>query len=63
VLSLQDEAAAVTKVFLPSRYYSLFSDTDIGDINSQTVPYYFVYKGQNEKTKAFDIVIKKEPNV
>jgi hypothetical protein len=38
VLTLRDdEEAGIAKVFLPSRYYSLFSDTDIDVINSQTV--------------------------
>jgi hypothetical protein len=40
VLTLRDdEKATATKVFLPSRYYSIFSDTDIADINSQKVRY------------------------
>jgi hypothetical protein len=61
VLTLRDdEVSTVVKVFLPGRYYSLFSESDIEDINSQKVRYYLVYRGQNEKTKAFDIVIKKE---
>jgi hypothetical protein len=38
VLTLRDdEESTVTKVFLPNRYYSLFSYADIGAINSQTV--------------------------
>jgi hypothetical protein len=60
VLTLRDdEEATATKVFPPCRYYSIFSDTNIADINSQKKRYYLVYKGQNEKTKDFDIVIKK----
>jgi hypothetical protein len=63
VLTLRDdEEATAAKVFLPGRYYSIFSDTDIDDINSQKIRYYLVYKGQNEKAKAFDIVIKMETN-
>jgi hypothetical protein len=63
VLTLRDdEEATASKVFLSSCYYCIFSDTDIADINSQKVRYNFVYKGQNEKTKAFDIVIKKDTN-
>jgi hypothetical protein len=64
VLTLRDdEVSTAVKVFLPGRYYSLFSESDIEDINSQKVRYYLVYRGQSEKTKAFDIVIRKEPNV
>jgi hypothetical protein len=64
VLTLRDDdKATAVKVFLPRRYYSMFSDTDIEDINSQKVRYYLVYRGQSEKTKAFDIAIKKVPNM
>jgi hypothetical protein len=60
VLTLMDnEVNTVVKVFLPSRYYSVFTDTDIEDINSQKLHYNFMYKGQNEKTKAYDVTIKK----
>jgi hypothetical protein len=59
VLTLMDEVNTVVKVFLPSRYYSVFTDTDIEDINSQKVHYNFIYKGQNDKTKAYDVTIKK----
>jgi hypothetical protein len=60
VLTLRDdEVSKVLKVFLPSRYYSLFSDADIDVINSQTVRYSFVYSGQHEKTRAFNIGIAK----
>jgi hypothetical protein len=63
VLTLRDdELNTAVKVFLPSRYYSIFADNDIEDINSQKVHYNFVYKGQKEKTKAFDVAIKKETN-
>jgi hypothetical protein len=38
VLTLRDdEEARIAKVFLPARYYSLFSYADIDAINSQTV--------------------------
>jgi hypothetical protein len=61
VLTLRfDEEFKVLKVFLPARYYSLFSDADIEVINSQTVHYNFVYRCRNEKTRAFNIVITKE---
>jgi hypothetical protein len=61
VLTLRDdEESKVLKVFLPSRYYSLFSDVDIDVINSQTVHYSFVYRGRHEKTRAFIITIVKE---
>jgi hypothetical protein len=61
VLTLRDdEEAGIAKVFLPARYYSLFSDSDIDAINSQTVQYYFVYRGLNEKTRTLNIVITKE---
>jgi hypothetical protein len=61
VLTLRDdEESKVVKVFLPSRFYSLFSDADIEVINSQTVQYSFVYKGRSEKTRAFNIGITKE---
>jgi hypothetical protein len=60
VLTLRDdEVNTVVKVFLPSRYYSVFTDPDIEDINSQKVHYNFVYKGENEKTKAYDVMLKK----
>jgi hypothetical protein len=61
VLTLRnEEEGGIAKVFLPNRYDSLFSDTDIDVIISQTVQYFFVYRGRNEKTKAFNIVITKE---
>jgi hypothetical protein len=61
VLTLRDdEESKVLKVFLPSGYYSLFSDADIDVINSQSVKYSFVYRGRNEKTRAFNIGITKE---
>jgi hypothetical protein len=60
VLTLRDdEVNTAVKAFLPSRYYSIFTDTDIEDVNSQKVHYNFVYKGQKEKSKAFDVAIKK----
>jgi hypothetical protein len=61
VLTLGDEEESkVLKVFLPSRYDSLFLDADIDVINSQTVQYSFVYRGRHENTRAFIITIVKE---
>jgi hypothetical protein len=37
VLSPQESAERIGKIFLPSRYHSVFSDMDIEDINSQRV--------------------------
>jgi hypothetical protein len=60
VLTLLDnEVNTVVKVFLPSRYYSVFTDPDIEDINSQKVHYNFIYKGQKEKTRAYEVTLKK----
>jgi hypothetical protein len=60
VLTLLDnEVNTVVKVYLPSRYYSVFTDQDIEDINSQKVHYNFIYKGQYEKTRAYDVTLQK----
>jgi hypothetical protein len=61
VLTLLDnEVNTVVKVFLPARYYSVFTDSDIEAINSQKVHYIFIYKGQNEKTRAYDVTLKQK---
>jgi hypothetical protein len=61
VLTLLDnEVNTVVKVFLPSRYYSVFTDPDIEAINSQKVHYDFIYNGQNEKTRAYDVTLKQK---
>jgi hypothetical protein len=54
VLTLRDdEDSKVLKEFLPSRFYSLFSDADIEVINSQSVKYSFVYRGSEREDEGF----------
>jgi hypothetical protein len=37
LMSLRDTSTTIIKVFLPRRYYTSLSDTDIDDINSASV--------------------------
>jgi hypothetical protein len=63
LLSLQETADRIGKIFLPSRYYSLFTSDDSEEINSQRVSIHFVYKGKNVTTKTCDMSIVKERGV
>jgi hypothetical protein len=63
LLSLQESVDRMGKIFLPSRYSSVFSDTDIEDVNCQKVSPHFMYQGKSETTKAYDLTIVKEREV
>jgi hypothetical protein len=59
LMSLRDDPTRIVKVFLPRRYYSSMSDSDIEEINSKKVSLGLVYKGQCVQTKTFKLAIEK----
>jgi hypothetical protein len=59
LMSLRDTPTRIVKVFLPRRYYSLMSDTDVDDINSAKVSLGLMYQGQCDKTKSYKLAIEK----
>jgi len=52
LLTLQDSAFHLVKVFLPQRYAEVFSDDDITSINDKTATLSIVYKGVCVSTKS-----------
>jgi hypothetical protein len=59
LMSLRVTPTRIVKVFLPRRYYSSVSDTDIEDINSAKVSLGIVYQGQCAQTKPYKLAIEK----
>jgi hypothetical protein len=50
----------VTKVFMPKRYGSTFSDVDIEDINTEKVLLHLIYKGICDNTKSHILAFEKK---
>jgi hypothetical protein len=50
-LTIRDSPLKVTRVFLPKRYSSIFSDDDIQSINSNSVSLSLIYGGTLRKQK------------
>jgi hypothetical protein len=59
LMSLLDSPTRIIKVFLPRRYYSVFTDDDINQINSKQVKYGLIYKGQCVNTHSHKLAIEK----
>jgi hypothetical protein len=57
VLAIRDTPDRILKVFMP-RFYSVFSDEDLEEINSAKVALNHVYKGQFVNTHAFKVTIE-----
>jgi hypothetical protein len=58
VLTLLDSPERLIRVFLPRRYYSVFTEEDITEINTLGVKLCLVYKGTCVDTKAFKLAIE-----
>jgi hypothetical protein len=58
VLTLVDSPDRLLRVFLPRRYYSLFTDEEITDINASKLQLSLIYKGTCVDTKAFKLAIE-----
>jgi hypothetical protein len=59
LVSLLDSPTRITKVFLPRRYYPVFTDDDINQINSKQVQYGLVYKGRCVNTQSHKLALEK----
>jgi hypothetical protein len=60
LLSLQDPSMRIFKVFIPRRYCSSFSDTNIEEINLGKVSLGLIYKGTCVKTKSYILAIEEQ---
>jgi hypothetical protein len=59
VLTLLSNVPATTKVFLPKRYSSLFTDDEIRDIQKGNEQLSLIYLGTCPISKAFQLAIEK----
>jgi hypothetical protein len=57
--SLRDSPTSIVKIFLPRRYCSLVSDSEIDEVNSAKVSLRLVYQGQCTGTKAYKLAVEK----
>jgi hypothetical protein len=60
LVSLLDSPTRSVKVFLPRRYYTVFTEDDIQQINSIQVQYGLVYKGECVNTHSHKLDIEKQ---
>jgi len=60
VLAIRDTPDRILKVFMPRRFYSVFSDEDLEEINSEEVALNLVYKGQCVNTHAFKVAVERQ---
>jgi hypothetical protein len=52
LLQLRDSPNAIFQIFLPKPYSSVFTDDDLGEINSQSLSLYLLYKGKYVKSNS-----------
>jgi hypothetical protein len=60
LMSLLDSPTRIVKVFLPRRYYHVFTDDDIQQINSKQVQYGLVYKAECVNTHSHKLATEKQ---
>ena len=60
VVAIRDTPDRILKVFMPRRFYSVFSDEDLEEINSEEVALNLVYKGQCVNTHAFKVAVERQ---
>ena len=53
ILTVKDGRAAPEQIFLPRKYSDVFTDTDIEQINSNTVFLHLIFKGIRPTAKAY----------
>jgi hypothetical protein len=59
LLNIMDTPFHTVKVFMPKRYGSVFSDSDIENINTEKVSLHLVYKGICDKNTLHILTIEK----
>jgi hypothetical protein len=55
---IEDEDNRVISVFLPKRYGDAMEDSDIHDINTRRLQYYFTYRGKSSVSSALLVHIE-----
>jgi hypothetical protein len=55
VVTVEDEGNTAYRVYLLKRYFSVFSDKEIQEINEGKINLFLVYEGKYEKSSAFAI--------